>query len=55
MEYRQFLKSLVPESATLKAETVQNAFLPPPVKTPAILTDSLVHVMASAFRNIGLV
>ena len=45
MEYRQSLKSLVPDRVTLKADTEQYAFRPPPFRTPDILTGSRVNVM----------
>jgi hypothetical protein len=50
MEYRQFLNSLVPDSDTLKAETVQNVVRPPPLRRPDILTCSRVQVMISPFK-----
>lgn len=53
MEYRQFLKSLVPDRVTLKADTIQDVLKPLPLRTPDILTGSRMHVMMSPFGMRG--
>jgi hypothetical protein len=53
MEYRQFLKSLVPGKDTLKADTVQSVVCMLPLRIPDILTGSCVHVMISPFGMRG--
>jgi hypothetical protein len=50
IEYPQFLKSLVPDSVTLKADTAQYAVRPPPRRTPDILTGSRVKAMIFPFK-----